>query len=240
MMNMTFECEICKDTGWIETDNITTECGAVTNGMRRCNCVEVKRCKKILENSGIAEAFQSRTVKDYISKNKQQAVAKSMCIDYIKGFEEIKQNRENSIALLGQPGAGKTHLLIAIGNALLKSGIGVIYAEYPSMVTQLKQTIRYEEEFQREINKYKNAPVLILDDMYKNMLRNGKINESDLNIMFNIINYRYLKKSPTLVSSEYKLKDLIYFDEAIGSRIGEMCKGRVIEFEGKELNHRMR
>lgn len=28
--------------------------------------------------------------------------------------------------------------------------------------------------------------------------------------------------------------------EAIGSRIGEMCKGRIIEFEGKELNHRMR
>ena len=76
--------------------------------------------------------------------------------------------------------------------------------------------------------------------MYKNMLRNGKINESDLNIMFNIINYRYLKKAPVLISSEYKLKDLVYFDEAIGSRIGEMAKGRIIEFEGKELNHRMR
>ena len=82
--------------------------------------------------------------------------------------------------------------------------------------------------------------VLIVDDLFKGMLRQGKTNESDLGIMFDLINYRYLKKSPVLVSSEYKLKDLIYFDEAIGSRIGEMCKGRVIEFEGKELNHRMR
>lgn len=243
----TFECEKCKDTGWIEANKMIRDGKEVDlkgarlqSIMKPCECVEVKRCKKILENSGIAEAFQSKTIRDYIPKSEQQATTKSMCIEYIKSFKEIKQSTENSIALLGQPGAGKTHLLIAIGNALLKSGIGVIYAEYPSMVTQLKQTIRHEEEFQREINKYKNAPVLILDDMYKNMLRNGKINESDLNIMFNIINYRYLKKAPVLISSEYKLKDLIYFDEAIGSRIGEMAKGRIIEFEGKELNHRMR
>lgn len=240
MTNMTFECEICKDTGWIETDNITTECGAVTNGMRRCNCVEVKRCKKILEDSGIAEAFREKTIKDFVPKNQLQTIAKSTVIEFVKSFEKIKNTKENSIALLGQVGAGKSHLTIAVGNALLKSGIGVIYMQYREAVTQLKQLIRDEEEFQRTLNKYKNAPVLIVDDLFKGMLRQGKTNESDLGIMFDLINYRYLKKSPVLVSSEYKMKDLIYFDEAIGSRIGEMCKGRVIEFEGKELNHRMR
>lgn len=239
-MNMTFECEICKDTGWIETDNITTECGAVTNGMRRCNCVEVKRCKRILEDSGIAEAFKEKTIKGFVPKNQLQTIAKSTAIEFVKSFEKIKTTKENSIALLGQVGAGKSHLTIAVGNALLKSGIGVIYMQYREAVTQLKQLIREEEEFQRTLNRYKNAPVLIVDDLFKGMLRQGKTNESDLGIMFDLINYRYLKKAPVLVSSEYKLKDLIYFDEAIGSRIGEMCKGRIIEFEGKELNHRMR
>lgn len=239
-MNMTFECEICKDTGWIETDNITTECGAITNGMRRCNCVEVKRCKKILEDSGIAEAFKGKTIKDFVPKNQLQTIAKSTAIEFVKSFEKIKNTKENSIALLGQVGAGKSHLTIAVGNALLKSGIGVIYMQYREAVTQLKQLIRDEEEFQRALNRYKNAPVLIVDDLFKGMLRQGKANESDLGIMFDLINYRYLKKAPVLISSEYKLRDLIYFDEAIGSRIGEMAKGRIIEFEGKELNHRMR
>ena len=205
----------------------------------RCKCVEVKRCRKILENSGIAEAFRSRTIKDYIPKNELQSTTKSLIIDYIKNFENIRKLKENSVALFGQVGAGKSHLVIAIGNALLKAGTGVIYMEYPSAITQLKQLIRDEEEFQKTLSRYKNAPVLIIDDLYKGMLRNGKVNESDLNIMFDLINYRYLKNVPILVSSEYRLKDLVYFDEAIGSRIGEMCKGRIIEFEGKELNHRM-
>lgn len=233
----TFECEICKDTGWIQVENNFADMHPV---VRPCECVEVKRCKKILEDSGIAEAFRSKTIREYTPKSEQQATTKKMCVEYIQSFQEIRHSRENSIALLGQPGAGKTHLIIAIGNALLNSGVGVIYAEYPSMVMQLKQTIRDEEEFQKAINRYKNALVLIIDDLYKGMLRQGRVNESDLNIIFGIINYRYLKNSPTLVSSEYKMKDLIYFDEAIGSRIGEMCKGRVVEFEGRELNHRMR
>lgn len=246
-MISTFECEKCKDTGWIEANKMIRDGKEVDlkgarlqSIMKPCECVEVKRCKKILENSGIAEAFQSKTIRDYIPKSEQQAVTKSMCIEYIKSFKEIKQSTENSIALLGQVGAGKSHLTIAVGNALLKSGIGVIYMQYREAVTQLKQLIRDEEEFQRALNRYKNAPVLIVDDLFKGMLRQGKANESDLGIMFDLINYRYLKKAPVLISSEYKLRDLIYFDEAIGSRIGEMAKGRIIEFEGKELNHRMR
>lgn len=240
MTTLTFECEKCKDTGWVEVEEITTQCGITTKGVRRCECVEVKRCKKILEDSGIAEAFRSKTIKDYITKNEQQLTAKQMCVDYIRGFEEIKGTSENSIAFLGQVGAGKSHLTIAVGNALLKSGIGVIYMQYREAVTQLKQLITEEEDFQKMLNRYKNATVLIIDDLFKGMLRNGRANESDLNIMFDLINYRYLKKSPVLVSSEYKLRDLVGFDEAIGSRIGEMCKGRIVEFVGQELNHRMR
>lgn len=246
-MTSIFECELCKDTGVIECDTYTREDGEKITDVshlqptfKLCKCREVKRCREILKRSGIAEAFQSKTVREYNPKNELQATTKKMCIEYIKSFEEVRKNRENSIALLGQPGAGKTHLIIAIGNALLKLGIGVIYAEYPSMMTQLKQTIRDEDDFQRSINKYKSAQVLIIDDLYKGMLRQGKVNESDLNILFNIINYRYLNNTPLLVSSEYRMKTLINFDEAIGSRIGEMCKGRIIEFEGKELNHRMR
>lgn len=239
-MTTTFECEKCKDTGWIRTDTIIREGKEVAmSGVRQCSCVEVKRCKKIIENSGIAEAFQEKTIKGFIPKNQVQSIAKSTAIEFVKSFETIRTTKENSIALLGQVGAGKSHLTIAIGNALLKSGIGVIYMQYRETITQLKQLIREEEDFQKTLNKYKNAPVLIIDDLFKGMLRQGRTNESDLNIMFDLINYRYLKKSPILVSSEYKLKDLIYFDEAIGSRISEMCRGRVIEFEGRELNHRM-
>lgn len=209
------------------------------NVARPCACREMKYYKRILEMSGISKAFREKTVNEYLPKNQAQVKAKEAAANYIINFKEIREHRENSIAFLGQVGSGKTHLTIAIANALLKAGIGVMYMQYREVLTQLKQCKFDEENYQREINKYKNAPVLLIDDLFKGSTRQGQINESETDIMFEIINHRYLKQSPILVSSEYTTQKLIGFEESIGSRIAHMCKGRTIELFGPELNHRM-
>lgn len=160
--------------------------------------------------------------------------AKEIAIDYVKNYSLISQERNHSIAFLGQVGAGKTHLSIAIANSLMEKMVPVLYMPYRDTVTQIKQLITDEEGYQREINKYKGAQVLLIDDLYK-----GKVTESDLNIMFEIINYRYLKGLQLIVSSEKTIDILLDYDQAIGSRIIEMCKGRLVEFQGIELNHRL-
>jgi DNA replication protein DnaC len=157
-----------------------------------------------------------------------------MAIRYVKEFDNLKDAKNNSIAFLGQVGSGKTHLSIAIANELMKKNIGVLYMQYREAIIQLKQCIMDEENYNREIDKYKNATVLLIDDLYK-----GKTTDSDRNIMFEIINYRYLKSSPIIVSSELTVDAIIDIDEAIGSRIVEMCKGHIFEFSGQELNYRL-
>lgn len=71
-------------------------------------------------------------------------------------------------------------------------------------------------------------------------MRSGKTTESDINIMFEIINYRYLNSKAIIVSSELTQDRLLDFDEAVGSRIIEMCKGRIGEAIGIENNYRLR
>lgn len=110
---------------------------------------------------------------------------------------------------------------------------------YREVVTQLKQIINDEEEYQSRMDKFKMAPVLLIDDLFKGATKDGKMNESEMRIMFELINHRYLKQLPILVSSEYYSRQLVDFDDATGSRIIEMCKGRIVELKGKELNHRM-
>jgi DNA replication protein DnaC len=222
-----FNCEICKDTEWI----INTE----TNSAAPCKCQETKRYKQILENCGISEAFLKKRFDNYIPKNQAQKEAKATAQQYVKDFQYIRNERNNSIAFLRQVGAGKTHLSIAICNKLMEQGVGVRYMQYREVITHLKQNMVDEEFYQREMNKYKNAPVLLIDDLYK-----GKTTESDINLVYEIINHRYLKGMPIILSCEYDMDRLLEFDEAIGSRIAEMCKGRIIEFEGIELNDRLR
>jgi DNA replication protein DnaC len=220
-------CEICKDTEWIV--NIET------NSAAPCKCQEAKRYKAILENCGISEVFLKKSFDNYIPKNQAQKEAKTTAQEYAKDFQTIRNERNNSIAFLKQVGSGKTHLSIAICNTLMEQGVGVRYMQYREVITRLKQNMTDEAYYQNEMHKYKECPVLLIDDLYK-----GKTTESDVNLVYEIVNHRYLKGMPIILSCEYDMDKLLEFDEAIGSRIAEMCKGRIIEFEGIQLNDRLR
>lgn len=219
----------CKDTGWIE---VVREDGIY---YRECECVEIERMRRIFENSGISADDRNINFQQYKAYNDQTLAAKNAAIDYVMKFDEVKEERQNSIAFLGQVGAGKTHLSISIANALMKKGIAVRYMSYRETITELKQNILNEEYYQKQIAKYKSAKVLLIDDLFK-----GRTTDSDKNIMFEIINHRYLARMPIIVSSEYIPDKLLDFDEAIGSRIIEMCKNYLIVFPGKENNYRLR
>ena len=78
------------------------------------------------------------------------------------------------------------------------------------------------------------ARVLYIDDFLK-----GKLTEADVNIMYELINHRYMNNLPIIVSTEKSLDQILEFDEAIGSRIIEMCRKYIIDLQGKELNYRI-
>lgn len=160
--------------------------------------------------------------------------AKKVAWEYVRDFDKIKNNRQNSISFLGQVGAGKTHLSIATANSLLEEKIPVLYLQYRDVIPKLKQNMLDQEYYQGQLGKYKTAPVLLIDDLFK-----GKITDSDKNIIFEIVNHRYFNNLPLIASSEFKIDELMGFDQAIGSRIIEMSKGRIFQFEGVELNHRL-
>ena len=54
----------------------------------------------------------------------------------------------------------------------------------------------------------------------------AKITDSDINIMFELINNRYFNNLPIIVSSEFSVLRLMDVDEALGSRLIEMSKGK--------------
>lgn len=75
----------------------------------------------------------------------------------------------------------------------------------------------------------------MFDDLYK-----GKVNDIDINIMFEFINYRYINYLLIIIFIEFIVEGLLRVDEVIGSRIYEMCKNFMVEIEGVENNYRLR
>ncbi len=225
-----YECEKCMDTGFIQ---VRDECGREVS--RKCSCGEMRRVRKLLEMSGISREFQKKRLEDFDTRNIPQLVnARNKAARYLQSFEDIERQRRNSIMFYGQPGSGKTHLGTAISSGLMNRGIAVAYMAYRNAVTRIKQNMTDEERYSEEIGRYMMARVLYIDDLLK-----GKVTDADVNIMYEIVNYRYMNNLPMIVSTEKSLEELMEFDEAIASRLIEMSKENRVRMQGEELNYRL-
>lgn len=191
-----------------------------------CSCRQVEIAKNCIEKSGISEEFRQKTFSNY-KENDDNKEAKAICMSYVNDYEN------NSLLLSGQVGSGKTHLAIAILNNLLHRSVPAIYLEYRGFMTDIKQSMTDKEYYIRELGRYKNAPVLMIDDLFK-----GKITESDINVMYELLNHRYFNKMSTIFTTEKEIDQLMRVDEAIGSRIYEMCRAYNIRMSGG--NYRLR
>lgn len=221
-----YDCPKCEDRGYIFKIQDGYEVAVP------CECLEKKQSIEKMERSGLTEAFKQRTFKTFIVNNEWQLEAKAKAMDYSKNFKETKA----SLMLSGQPGSGKTHIGVATMLRLIENNTGCVYREYISMLTDLKQTSMDEEEYIRSLEKYINPPVLFLDDFLK-----GEPTKADLKHIYKVINTRYLKGMPMIISTEKSVQDILEFDEAVGSRIVEMAQNNIITFpRGIENNYRLR
>ena len=124
----TYNCNECRDTGWIET---------VDKKYKKCPCVIKAQNEKLWESYGVKPS-RVKKINQYIPINDLTAKAKDNAIDYVMDFESLREEENNWFALLGQPGAGKSHLVIAIGAALLNKGVGVVYMPYTEVIKEIK------------------------------------------------------------------------------------------------------
>jgi DNA replication protein DnaC len=185
--------------------------------------------KSKISNSGLVDLLETKTFSNYEVKEKFQEVAKKAAIEYTKEF--LKGDRY-SFAFLGQSGIGKTHLLTAISKEMIDRNIDVKYYVADEII-QILQACKFDEEnYNREFGKIANAGVLFIDDLFKasitNYYKEENLEKNDLREIFKVINYRYNKKLPILLSSEVHFERFRNLDQAIIGRVNEMCDYRYL------------
>ncbi|WP_243446381.1 ATP-binding protein [Romboutsia weinsteinii] len=220
-----YRCDKCRDLTFIINDNEAIP----------CECRAVREAENILKKSGISEEFRKKTFENFnYSFDIQTVDAFGKASRYVSSFNEIRKTKNNSIMFMGQVGSGKTHLSMAVANRLMDNGISVIYMPFRDVITSIKQNMLDDAYYQRAMNRYKKATVLLIDDLFK-----GNITKSDINIMFEIINHRYFNSLSVIVSCEHTFESLLDIDEAVGSRLIEMSKNYLVEIKGRKLNYRI-
>jgi DNA replication protein DnaC len=211
-----YSCEKCKDTRLIQTD---------FNSYRQCECIARDKVNKSWRESGLSvEQLEKKTYKTFSPWNQEIKNMKDKATGYAVTFGKIQKTEQNSLYISGIAGCGKSHLAIATAGYLMAKKFNVMYMTYMEIAVTLKQNATNKDVYEKLLSKYKNAEILLIDDLLKN-----KPTDADLNILFQIIDYRYRAHLPMIISSERTIKDLLNWDNAIGRRIYEMSKGHIIE-----------
>ncbi len=109
------------------------------------------------------------------------------------------------LVLLGGYGCGKTHLAAAIANQVVDRGQPVLFVVVPDLLDHLRATfgpnspVSYDQRF----DEVRNAPLLILDDLGTQSSTPWAQEK-----LFQILNYRYNARLPTVITSNHTLEEI--------------------------------
>ncbi len=225
-LDVHYFCEACKDTGYVNN--------------HRCKCykealkdIQRNRLSKIapLEES----TFESFNIAYYpddegsvLSPRAKAERIKENCRKYAVSFTTAS----NNIMFMGGTGLGKTHLSLAIANAVINRGFSVVYGNAQNILSDLQN-----ENFGRSDNiRYAEKDVLGCDLLIIDDLGTEFKSSYTVACLYNIINTRISAKLPTIISTNYTIDELEEkYDQRITSRITGIFK--LLTLEGNDIRY---
>lgn len=220
----TYKCSKCRDEGFIFS--VSPEGYEQAS---ECECQTPLKIERYLKSSGVDYGeYKSKTLGTFKADTKMAAEMK----DYAERF--LNDITAKGIGYFGKSGIGKTHICIAICQEITrKKLIPHLYFSYRHEIQKLKAAYYHEEEYARLMDRWISCKILYIDDLFKFATgKDGKMLSQELQIMFDIINSRYLNRSTTIFSSEYSVNEIKNIDEALGSRIFSMIHPYGLRCEG--------
>ncbi len=133
------------------------------------------------------------------------------------------QEPDGWLVFIGANGCGKTHLAAAVAGYRLERGERVAFATVPDLLDELRSSFAPDagESFDRRFGRLLDAPLLVLDDLGAQQA--SRWGEEKL---YQLLNHRHLKRSPTIVTTNGELREL---EPRIASRLADLKTSTVYQ-----------
>ncbi len=213
-MELTYTCEKCHDTGYIDG--------------RKCSCYLQAATNLLYNQSGLAgilekENFDTLTF-EYYSRDEKDAfrgrtVFDNMThvVDACKKYVAEFPDKKGSLFFTGQAGCGKTFLSHCIAKALMDQRISVVYVTAKQLFDLFaEETFNRDKDANASLTQYIfESDLLIIDDLGTEV-SNSFTNSS----FFSCVNERLVKGKGTIISTNLSLANIRdKYSDRIYSRI---------------------
>jgi DNA replication protein DnaC len=212
------ECPLCNGAGYtvirLLKNGGTVEWGDPQLGkLVECNCGSVKKARTAHLDNELGFEDELKAINwTHVKVLPQQEKA-------INRLREFISAPKGWVYLWGPYGDGKTTLVALTVNMLRKNGAEVAFANVPQFLRYLRHCIdpRTGEDYEPTLDYIRRVPVLALDD-----LGAEKTTEWAAEQIYEVLNYRYVKRKPTLVTSNLAPKELPDYDGRLASRLRDV------------------
>jgi DNA replication protein DnaC len=217
-------CPLCDDRGY------------TSDGM----CVCLKRLYKEEQAKELSKLLKlgKQTFKNFKLDYYDEDVRRVMQGNFraCKHFAETFSINSGNILMTGDPGLGKTHLSCAIAREVSEQGYSVVYETaiaFCAVFDRLKFQRQFDDDLERDANRYVTCDLLILDDLGTEMKTTNTISA-----VYDIINSRLVAGLSTIVNTNCYSEELAEdYSPQIASRLlGEYT---VLKFRGNDLRERL-
>lgn len=215
--DIVYECNVCKDTGYINGKI----CDCIHNAAKKIMLDELAATLP-LENSRFENFdlnFYKNEELDGANPRKRMTAILKLCREYAINFNK---NTTESLLFMGDTGLGKTHLTLAITYELINRGFDVIYGAAYNLFSEM-ETEHFSQHTNQKYTTAINCDLLVIDD-----LGGEFVSPYIQSLFYNIINTRDLANKPTIINTNLSMSE-------IANRYTPRVASRLIKYTAKKF-----
>lgn len=212
-----YACPLCRDTGMYNGN----PCRCVADIARRLRREEINAASPL----GLCQ-FSTFDVTRYSTEVEPELGISARAymerlLNFCQSYAQKFSSKSSNLLFMGHTGLGKTHLALAIADAVLGGGHDVLYTSAAALAARLGREHFDFDSSDEWLNACQEADLLILDD-----LGTEYITPLTISVLYELINTRMLTERPTIYTTNITDQSVFVarYTEKVASRMLGGCK----------------